>query len=215
MPRIAEAREPAEPTSPVQRERRRRILRAAAQHGAEKGIERMQMHDVAKDAGVAIATLYRYFPSKTHLFTALMGDQVDRLAELTVAAHRGTDALDDVGDDVGDLLVRAGHELLARPLLAHAMLQSNNASVAQSGSAVTNIFGDLIMNMLGIEDPDEDQARVVRLVEAAWYGVLISALNGHITEEQAEDDTRFACRRLLTGLAGFSPGSEKTARLRA
>ena len=41
------------------------------------------MHDVAKDAGVAIATLYRYFPSKTHLFTALMGAQVERLAEVT------------------------------------------------------------------------------------------------------------------------------------
>lgn len=196
MPRIAEAREPAEPSSPDQKERRRRILRAAAQHGAEKGIERMQMHDVAKDAGVAIATLYRYFPSKTHLFTALMGAQVDRLAEVTAAARPGADP----AGDVSDLLVGAGRELLSRPLLAHAMLQSNNASVAQSGSAVTNVFGDLILTIMGIEEPDEEQARVVRIVEAAWYGILISALNRHITAEQAEDDTRFVCRRLLTGM---------------
>ena len=76
MPRIAEARPPAEPSSPDQKERYRRILEPRLRHGAAKGLERMQMHDVAKDAGVAIATLYRYFPSKTHLFTALMGAQV-------------------------------------------------------------------------------------------------------------------------------------------
>ena len=67
MPRIAENREPAVPSSPGQRERYRRILRAAAEHGAKNGLERGQMVDLAKDAGVALATLYRYFPSKTML----------------------------------------------------------------------------------------------------------------------------------------------------
>lgn len=193
MPRIAEARRPAEPSSAEQKERHRRILRAAAKHGAEKGLERMQMHEVAKDAGVAIATLYRYFPSKTHLFTALMASSVERLSRGVAAASPESDR----ADAVADLLIGACRELLARPLLTHAMLQSNNASVAESGSAVTNVFGELILHTMGVEDPDEKQARLVRIVEAAWYGVLISALNHHITPEQAEDDTRLACQRLL------------------
>ena len=194
MPRIAEARQPAEPASPDQKERHRRILRAAALQAADKGLERMQMHDVAKDAGVAIATLYRYFPSKTHLFTALMAARVERLSAQVTVAPPGTDPV----EAVADLLVGAGRELLARPLLAQAMLQSNNTAVAQSGSAVTNVFGELILQTLGIEQPDDQQARLVRIMEAAWYGVIISALNHHITEEQAEEDTRLACRRLLT-----------------
>ena len=33
--------------------------------------------ELAKAAGVAIATLYRYFPSKAHLFTAVMRWQVE------------------------------------------------------------------------------------------------------------------------------------------
>jgi len=196
VPRIAEARQPAEPSSPEQKERHRRILRAAARHGAEKGLERMQMHDVAKDAGVAIATLYRYFPSKTHLFTALMTSQVDRLTELNASLP----GRDEPVDAVADLLIRAGRELLSRPLLAHAMLQSNNASVAEHNSVVTSTFAALILQTLAIEEPDEMQARLVRIIEAAWYGILISALNGHITQAQAEDDTRLACRRLLAGL---------------
>lgn len=196
MPRIAEARPPAEPSSPEQKERYRRILQAAARHGAAKGLERVQMHDVAKDAGVAIATLYRYFPSKTHLFTALMGDRVeelfDRVAESSTSA--------DPAEAVSDLLVDAGRQLLARPLLAHAMMQSNNAAVATSDSAVTKVFADLMLQVLQIEQPDEEQERLVRITEAAWYGTIMSALNGHITAEQADADTRAACRRLLADI---------------
>ena len=50
VPRLAEDRPPAEPSSRDQKDRYDRILRAAARHGAEKGLERVQMLDVARDA---------------------------------------------------------------------------------------------------------------------------------------------------------------------
>ena len=80
MPRVAEGRPPAEPHSEEQKLRYRRILRAAARLGNEHGLERMQMNDVAKEAGVAIATLYRYFPSKTDLFVGVLHSQIQRLS---------------------------------------------------------------------------------------------------------------------------------------
>ncbi len=89
MPRVAEARDAAEPSSAEQRARFARMLDAAAQLGAEKDLERVQMHEVAKLAGVAIGTLYRYFPSKTHLFVAVMVDQIDQMSEgFAVARNR-------------------------------------------------------------------------------------------------------------------------------
>ena len=178
MPRVAEIRSPAEPTSPEQVERYRRILRAAARNGAAQGLERVQMLDIARDAGVAIATLYRYFPSKTHLFTALMRSQVERLSELSVHPLPGERS----EDGVARLLVRAGQQLLQNPLLAQAMMQSNNATVAQSpGAGVTEVFIDLILVAGGIDQPTAHDRRLVRLLEQAWYGIVISALNQHIS----------------------------------
>jgi AcrR family transcriptional regulator len=57
-----------------QRERRRRIVQAAAallEHGEYDAV---QMRDVAESAGVALATIYRYFTSKEHLYAAVLLD---------------------------------------------------------------------------------------------------------------------------------------------
>lgn len=196
MPRVAADRLPAEPTSPEQRERYRRILRAAARHGADKGLERVQMHDVARDAGVAIATLYRYFPSKTHLFTALMHSQVERLAYLEVRPSPG----ESPDQGIARLLVRAGRELLNNPLLAHAMMQSNNAAIAQSqATAVSEVFSQLMLTAGGIEDPTPLDLRLLRILEEAWYGIVMTALNRRDGSTDLESDTELLCRLLLRG----------------
>lgn len=202
MPRIAENREPAVPSSPGQRERYRRILRTAAAHGARDGLERVQMVDVAKDAGVALATLYRYFPSKTILYTSLLHSQVDQLDRATAGVKPGQLP----SEAVAAVLVQIAERLMRTPLLAHAMLQSNNAAVASEapGLAVTNAFATLIARVAGITDPSEHQLRLVRLIEQTWYGVLISRLNGVVNAEEAEGDTRLACQLLL---ADFDTGA--------
>jgi AcrR family transcriptional regulator len=202
VPRVAEDRLPAEPVSPDQRDRYRRILHAAAKHGAAKGLERVQMVDVARDAGVAIATLYRYFPSKTHLFTALMRHRVERLVDVTVEP---APAVDPAGG-VSRLLCRMGDDMLRTPLLTHAMVQSNNATVAHNpAAAVTHVFLDLMLVAGGFGEPTEQDLRLLRLVEQAWYGVVMSALNGHIGPAQVRADTELVCRLLLRGGAGGCP----------
>ena len=201
MPRIAEARQPAEPSSAEQKDRYRRILRAASRLGAEHGFERMQMHDVAKEAGVAIATLYRYFPSKTDLFIGILHRQVDRLSQDDVA----TAASGSRADAVADILVAASRRMLERPQLTSAMLQANNAAQLQGGREYTeaNIaFHRVLLTALGVpaggdREPDEEDQRMVRIAEQTWYGILVSALNGVIDLPQAELDIRLASRLLL------------------
>jgi AcrR family transcriptional regulator len=55
-----------------QRARRERILRAALDALDEGDYERIQPREIAQSAGVALATLYRYFPSKEHLYAQVL-----------------------------------------------------------------------------------------------------------------------------------------------
>ncbi|MEU3734293.1 TetR family transcriptional regulator [Streptomyces sp. NPDC033538] len=196
MPRTTSERTPARPTSAKQRQRHARILRSAARLGATHGLERMQMHDVARESGVAIATLYRYFPSKTHLFAAVMRAQILRLDAGTPAPAPGTGRV----EAVTELLTGASRQLFEQPLLALAMMHSNNvAPVGDSGPVrrTDEILGDLMLRTAGVTDPTERDRRVVRILQQAWYGLLTTVLYERSSPEAAQDGIRLACRLLL------------------
>ena len=53
--------------------RHQAILAAARAAAAEGGMAAVQVAPVAQRAGIATGTVYRYFPSKTDLVTALVG----------------------------------------------------------------------------------------------------------------------------------------------
>lgn len=154
------------------------------------------MHDVAKDAGVAIATLYRYFPSKTHLFTAVLSAQVDHMSDPSPAI----DTADDPVDAVAETLLRSTRQMLQTPLLARAMLQSNNdahtATVSEAAGIDTKAQ-DILLTVLGLTEPTEQDRQLLGLLMKCWHGVAVSALNGHTTEADAETEIRLACEVLL------------------
>lgn len=58
--------------TPSQQDRRARIVDAATALLTERDYDRIQMREVADAAGVALATIYRYFPSKEQLFATVL-----------------------------------------------------------------------------------------------------------------------------------------------
>lgn len=185
---------PAAPSSPSQQERYRRILEAGEMLGSRMEFERVQMQDVAAEAGVAIATLYRYFPSKVHLFVAIMNHQIAEAGELELPGDPGPDA-------VAGMLVSFGQAMLRGRRLSLSLMQSINLAQSVPGADLhymEETFRDVVLRAAGITEPSEDDRRRAWLVVQCWFGVLMMMLNGHRSVEESDRDVRLACDLLLS-----------------
>ncbi len=195
MARLPLARMPAAPSSANQQERYQRILAAAIRLGKDTDFERVQMQDVAAGADVAIATLYRYFPSKAHLFVSVMNAQLD----LIDPAGLQVDPEKPRADAVCDLLAEMTRSMTRHRRLSMSMMQS--IILAQDSVDSARIESRFLQMVLGIsgwgEDPTEDQRRRAWLVIQCWFGVLMTTLNGNRPVEAADADIRRACELLL------------------
>ena len=80
------------PRTASQQARRRALLAAAQQLLAEREFEQIQVREVAEAAGVALGTLYRYFPSKELLYAHALLDWSEGFASRASTAPGSTDA---------------------------------------------------------------------------------------------------------------------------
>jgi AcrR family transcriptional regulator len=79
-------------------ERREHILRAAARAFGRAGFAATSLDDVAQEAGVTRAILYRHFESKADLYRAVLDQAQRRLAEATGAPAFTKDSIDGLLD---------------------------------------------------------------------------------------------------------------------
>lgn len=190
MPRPPVDREPATPATPAQRRRCERILAVAARLGARDGLEAVRMQDVADRSGVSITTVYRYYPTKHHLFTALLL----RYTRSVEPPHPLTGC---PATDVTEFMVSICRTTLARPRLARAMITSVNARrAASSATGDFNLRGS-ILAVAGITRPTPQDTQLALLVEQCAYGILSWAVMGETAPAQAAADMRRACELLL------------------
>ncbi|GAB3267976.1 TetR/AcrR family transcriptional regulator [Kineosporia babensis] len=70
---------------------RRRILAAAAEVFAERGLD-VGLDEIARRAGVGTGTVYRRFPDKSSLIEALFVSRVEALVEMSEQAESSPDA---------------------------------------------------------------------------------------------------------------------------
>lgn len=103
--------------------KRAEILRAARQVVAEGGFRDLQMNAVAAAAGVAVGTIYRYFPSRAELCAAVVSVTSQReLDVLTAVAETDDPAPGKLRDAVAVFAARAmrgrrlAYALIAEPI---------------------------------------------------------------------------------------------------
>ena len=98
----------ARPLRADARRNRERILVAARYACAEHG-SNVQIHDVARGAGVGIGTLYRHFPTKEALLEALVAEKYRALVANAQAALE----IEDPWESFAEML-RRNAEMMAR-----------------------------------------------------------------------------------------------------
>jgi AcrR family transcriptional regulator len=84
---------PERPLRADARRNRERVLDAARELFAEHGLD-TQMDDIAARAGVGVGTVYRHFPDKQSLATALLAERWRRLAAAAAPAFEADDPWD-------------------------------------------------------------------------------------------------------------------------
>src|ERR687896_667013 len=111
---------PTEKTEARRLAARERIVAAALDRVAHGGYMSAGVHAVAADAGVAVGTVYRHFPSKGELFAEVFRRASQRELDVVVDVSRsdGRTASERVAASVEAFCRRA----LAGPLLAYALV---------------------------------------------------------------------------------------------
>ncbi|MFD6436049.1 TetR family transcriptional regulator [Streptomyces venezuelae] len=198
----------ANPAAPAlterQEARRRRILHASAQLASRGGFDAVQMREVAEAAGVALGTLYRYFPSKVHLLVATMQDQ---LQHMHTTIRKRPPAGETPAERVAETLMRAFRALQREPHLADAMVRAltfADRSVSPEVDTVSRLTTAIILDAMGLEEtPTARQLSAVRVIEHTWHSALITWLSGRASIAQVKIDIETVCRLIdLTAETG-------------
>lgn len=184
-----------------QLQRRARIVKAAAALASRGGIEAMQMRTVAERAGVALGTLYRYFPSKMDLVVAVISEELDLLQD---SIERRPLSGTTPAERAVEVLMRATRGLMREPELADALVRSmlltSEKIDVDFGARVDRL---LIHAALGRDAGDHaptSQLDLAYLLQSVWVFELLQLLKGKHTLAQTQRHLELAAARLLGDL---------------
>lgn len=131
------------------KERRQQVLTVLIHMlHSERGMERMTTARLAKEVGVSEAALYRYFPSKTKMFEALI-EHIENtlLSRITTSIRNETQTMNRIHDILQTILDFARKNPgLTRILTGHALMFED----AQLQVRVAQFFNRLEMQFVNI-----------------------------------------------------------------
>lgn len=185
----------ARPSAPRQRLRYTRILEAAGGF-ARKGLDSVELSEVAAKADVPLGTLYRYFPSATHLMLALYRYQLE---ELQAGARSG--AARFRGRAVAGVVMEIFHMRVMQP----AVEQCLSRGVYLKDRDTTALLREIdALSEQAVASAANDDA-VARVLLLTVTGLVQSVRNRRLSLFEAEEDLKKACTLLASASSeGYS-----------
>ncbi|WP_283134081.1 TetR family transcriptional regulator [Rhizohabitans arisaemae] len=182
-----------------QRQRRKRIVAAAAALASRGGVEAMQMRTVAERSGVALGTLYRYFPSKMDLVVAVVAEEIDLLE---ASIERRPPGAPTASGRAVDVLMRATRGLMREPELADALIRS--LITAEDGIPFIDRMAALLLRVAagGITtgQASEEQRILAGSLAGVWLHELLELLRARRTMDQVQTRIEIIAHRLFSDL---------------
>lgn len=173
LPALMEGKQPAEPGLPApMAEPHDRVIDAAFRLFSEpKGYYAVTVAEIAAAAGIAKGSVYRYFPSKEALFTAVVMDVCDD------TAHRFAQAIADLGGPEGLASDPAKTAVVFGRVIARAMpILLELGARAARGDLASQLLAARVLRILaeaaGRPLSDDPVPAGLKVIEAAFATVL-------------------------------------------
>ena len=184
-------------SSAAQRERRQRILDATLALASRGGYEAVQMRAVADRAGVALGTLYRYFPSKIHLLVSGLAREFERNQEKL-------DRISIPGDTPYErmlfVLGRITRAMQRDPMLTEAMTRAfmfADPSAAAEVNTVARLMERMLTGAMHEGEPTADEIAIARVIGDVWLSSLVAWLTRRASTDDVSNQLELAARLLL------------------
>jgi AcrR family transcriptional regulator len=184
-------------SSAAQRERRQRILDATLALASRGGYDAVQMRAVADRAGVALGTLYRYFPSKIHLLVSGLAREFERTQEKL-------DRLTIPGDTpyarMLFVLGRITRTMQREPMLTEAMTRAfmfADPSAAAEVNTVARLMERMLTGAMHEGEPTADEIAIARVIGDVWLSSLVAWVTRRASANDVSSQLELAARLLL------------------
>jgi AcrR family transcriptional regulator len=169
--------------------RHQAIVAAARAVATEGGMAALQVAAVAERAGIATGTVYRYFPSKVELVTALVGATAEReIAAISKAGKAAPGPLSALAAAIATFATRA----LRQRKLAWAMIADPAESEMEAVRVAFRraLAEEFQTRIAAAMQAGHLPAQDVRLTAAALVGALVEGLIGPLAPDSEEDPVR-------------------------
>ena len=204
----ASAAVPASPSTPAQRRRQDLILDRTLELLDEVGPDGLQLRDVVERSGIALATIYRYFPSKDYLIVEALARWASGLRGRMLAT--GSQPA-DAGERLADLLRLATRAFEQHPNYSRAVLSiivSTDPLVEIAERNFRSTFTSALS--LALVDLDPDVAADIEVVVCALLtDQWIAWSTGRSGTAGSESQLERGIRVLKLALGSQSPRKEE------
>jgi AcrR family transcriptional regulator len=169
--------------------RHARIIDAARQAAAEGGMGAVQIAPVAERADIATGTVYRYFPSKTELVSAVVRTiSAEEIAAVRNAAKAAPGPVSALAASIATFAIRA---LRNRRLAWAVIAEPVDADIEQARFAYRRALADELQSRIAAAMkaghlPQQD----VELSSSALVGALLEGLLGPLAPDAGDNPAR-------------------------